>query len=132
MENVPTDLLVKAYIKMRDKRKELSSSFKDADDLIKEQMEVIEATLLDVCKATGAESIKTSVGTVMKGVKTNYWTSDWGSMYEFIKENDSPELLERRVSQSNMKEFLKNNPDKMPKGLNIMSEYSITVRRATS
>lgn len=132
MENVPTDLLVKAYIKMRDKRKELSSSFKDADDHIKEQMEVIEATLLDVCKATGAESIKTSVGTVMKGVKTNYWTSDWGSMYEFIKENDSPELLERRVSQSNMKEFLKNNPDKMPKGLNIMSEYSITVRRATS
>jgi len=132
MENVPTDLLVKAYIKMRDKRKELSASFKDADDHIKEQMEVIEATLLDVCKATGAESIKTSVGTVMKGVKTNYWTSDWGSMYEFIKENDSPELLERRVSQSNMKEFLKNNPDKMPKGLNIMSEYSITVRRATS
>ena len=132
MENVPTDLLVKAYIKMRDKRKELSSTFKDADDHIKEQMEVIEATLLDVCKATGAESIKTSVGTVMKGVKTNYWTSDWGSMYEFIKENDSPELLERRVSQSNMKEFLKNNPDKMPKGLNIMSEYSITVRRATS
>lgn len=132
MENVPTDLLVKAYIKMRDKRKELSSSFKDADDHIKEQMEVIEATLLEVCKATGADSIKTALGTVMKGVKTNYWTSDWGSMYEFIKENDSPELLERRVSQSNMKEFLKNNPDKMPKGLNIMSEYSITVRRATS
>jgi hypothetical protein len=131
MENVPTDLLVKAYIKMRDKRKELSSTFKDADDHIKEQMEVIEATLLEVCKATGADSIKTALGTVMKGVKTNYWTSDWGSMYEFIKENDSPELLERRVSQSNMKEFLKNNPDKMPKGLNIMSEYSITVRRAS-
>jgi hypothetical protein len=131
METVPTDLLVKAYIKMRDKRKELSSSFKDADDHIKEQMEVIEATLLEVCKATGADSIKTALGTVMKGVKTNYWTSDWGSMYEFIKENDSPELLERRVSQSNMKEFLKNNPDKMPKGLNIMSEYSITVRRAS-
>jgi hypothetical protein len=131
METVPTDLLVKAYIKMRDKRKELSSSFKDADDHIKEQMEVIEATLLEVCKATGADSIKTALGTVMKGVKTNYWTSDWGSMYEYIKENDSPELLERRVSQSNMKEFLKNNPDKMPKGLNIMSEYSITVRRAS-
>ena len=131
MENVPTDLLVKAYIKMRDKRKELSSTCKDADDHIKEQMEVIEATLLEVCKATGADSIKTSLGTVMKGVRTNYWTSDWGSMYEFIKENDSPELLERRVSQSNMKEFLKNNPDKMPKGLNIMSEYSITVRRAS-
>jgi hypothetical protein len=51
-------------------------------------------------------------------------------MYEFIKENNNPELLERRVSQGNMKEFLQNNPDKMPKGMNVMSKYSVTVRRA--
>ena len=86
--------------------------------------------LLEVCKASGAKSIRTAFGTAMMGVKTNYMTSDWGSMYEFIKENDSPELLERRISQLNMKEFLENNPDKMPKGMNVMSKYSITVRRA--
>ncbi len=130
MDDVPTDKLVKAYVKMRDKRKEMSAQFKLEDEAIEEQMVAVEAMLLEVCKASGAESIKTAFGTVIRGVKTNYWTSDWDSMYEFIKENDSPELLERRVSQGNMKEFLQNNPDKMPKGMNVMSKYSVTVRRA--
>jgi hypothetical protein len=130
MDDIPTDKLVKAYVKMRDKRKEMSAQYKLEDEAIEEQMNVIEAMLLEVCKASGAKSIRTAFGTAMMGVKTNYMTSDWGSMYEFIKENDLPELLERRISQLNMKEFLENNPDKMPKGMNVMSKYSITVRRA--
>jgi hypothetical protein len=130
MESVSTDKLVKAYIKMRDRRKEIADEFKSKDDLIEEQMDIIESALLEICKVSGAKSIRTVFGTAMMGVKTNYMTSDWGSMYEFIKENNAPELLERRVSQGNMREFLENNPDKMPKGLNVMSKYSITVRRA--
>jgi hypothetical protein len=51
-------------------------------------------------------------------------------MYRFIKEHDAPELLERRIAQGNFKEFLKDNPDKLPEGLNVDSRYSITVRRA--
>jgi hypothetical protein len=29
-----------------------------------------------------------------------------------------------------MGEFLKANPDKMPKGMNVETKYSVTVRRA--
>ena len=51
-------------------------------------------------------------------------------MYRFIKEHDAPELLERRVSQANFKDFLQANPDKLPEGMNVESRYSILVRRA--
>jgi hypothetical protein len=53
-------------------------------------------------------------------------------MYEFIREHDVPDLLERRIAQSNFKQFLEANPDLMPEGVNLESKYSITVRRASN
>jgi len=41
-----------------------------------------------------------------------------------------PELLERRIHQTNIKQFLEENPDLLPAGLNVDSAYSITVRRS--
>jgi len=50
-------------------------------------------------------------------------------MHEFILDNEVPELLDKRVNQSNMKQFLEENPDLVPKGLNVDSEYVVSVRR---
>jgi hypothetical protein len=131
-ETVPlkpsADKLVAVYIKMRDAKAELAKQ----DAVISEQMSVIEAELLEICKATGQEGGRTAKGTFTRSVKTRYWTSDWESMYSFIKEHNALELLEQRVSQNNMKTFLKENPDKLPAGLNVDSKYSITVRRPTN
>lgn len=127
---VPTDKLVKAYIKMRDARAALTKKYEDDDKAIKDQMEIIERMLMDVCKKAGADSIRTTAGTVIRSVKTSYWTSDWESMHNFIKENQALDLLERRIAQRAMKDWLEANPDKMPKGLNTESKYTVTVRRS--
>lgn len=130
-ETIPTEKLVKAYIKMRDARSVLSAEYEAKDEEIKKQMQVIEQHLLEVCKKAGADSVKIhGVGTIIRGVKTQYWTSDWEAMHNFIKENDAVELLERRIAQKAMGEFLQANPDKMPKGMNVDSKYTITVRRS--
>jgi hypothetical protein len=68
----------------------------------------------------------------MRTVKTRYWTSDWESMHKFIMENNMPELLERRISQTTMKQLLQENPDVMPVGMNTDSKYSVTIRRNAS
>lgn len=130
-EVIPTEKLVKAYIKMRDARSALTAEYEAKDEEIKKQMQVVEQHLLDVCKKAGADSVKIhGVGTIIRGVKTQYWTSDWEAMHNFIKENDAVELLERRIAQKAMGEFLQANPDKMPKGMNVESKYTITVRRS--
>jgi hypothetical protein len=41
-----------------------------------------------------------------------------------------PELLEKRIHQTNMKAFLEENPELIPAGLNANSEYSVTIRRS--
>jgi len=130
MDEVSTSKLSSIYLKIRDARSELKAKYEEDDKKLEEQMDVIEAKLLDICKATDADSIKTQAGTVMRRVATRYWTNDWDSMYEFVKENDAYGLFEKRISQTNMKQFLEENPDKFPKGMLLDSAYKITVRRS--
>jgi ATP-dependent Lon protease len=129
MESHNVEQLVKVYIKMRDARQRLQQEFDEADSKIKVQQEAIQQALLELCKETGTDGLKTAAGTVSRTVKTRYWTSDWNSMKNFIKEHDAFELLEQRVHQTNMKSFLEENPNLMPQGMNIDSKYAITVRR---
>lgn len=135
-EDVPIDgavsanKLSKIYLKIRDAREKLSQDYAVADKELQEQLELVESQLLDICKQVGAESIKTPAGTVMRRVATRYWTNDWETMYSFIKENDAVGLLERRISQTNMKQFLEENPNLFPPGMLIDSTYKITVRRS--
>jgi len=132
MTDIPVDKLVAAYIKMRDKRSELLRSYEEEDETIKTQMDMVEGKLLELCKTIGADSLKTQNGTVIRTVKTRYWTSDWEAMHKFILEHKMPDLLEKRVSQSTMKQLLEENPDLMPKGMNIDSRYAVTIRRSSS
>lgn len=126
---MPADKLVKVYIRIRDAKAKLQKEFDEAVGALDVQLDAIEAELLTLCKATGQDGGRTDHGTFTRTVKTRYWTSDWQSMYEFIKNHDALELLEQRVSQGNMKKFLQENPDTLPAGLNVDSKYSITVRR---
>jgi hypothetical protein len=126
---VPTDKLVKTYVKIRDARKELTDQYEKQDNELKESLEIIEAQLLEACKTIGADSIRTPYGTISRTVKKRYWTNDWHSFYAFLKEHEALELLEKRVAQTNMSTFLEENPDLHPPGLNVDSRYSVVVRR---
>jgi hypothetical protein len=121
--------LVTVYIKMRDALVKLQREFDEKEGAIKAQQDIITQALLEMCKEMGAEGLRTPAGSVFKTIKTRYWTSDWGSMKQFIKDNDALDLMEQRVHQTNMKNFLEENPTLMPPGMNVDSRYSITVRR---
>jgi hypothetical protein len=131
-EIAQVDKLVQTYIKIRDAKDTLVREHEQALKSLTDQMEIIEQELLELCKSTGQDGGRTQHGTFTRTVKERYWTNDWDSMYRFIKEHDAPELLERRIAQANFKEFLSQNPDKLPEGINVDSRYAITVRRAKS
>lgn len=131
MDTTNANKLVSVYIKMRDAKDALTREYDLKINELKEQMDVIEQALLEICKSTGQDGGKTAFGTFTRTVKTRYWTNDWDSMYRFIKEHDAIQLLEQRVHQGNMKQFLQENPGTLPEGLNADARYAITVRRAS-
>lgn len=127
--DVSVDKLVSVFIKMRDERDRIKRDMEKQIEDIEEQMKVISAELLNVCKETGADSFRTPYGTAYRTLKERYWTNDWESFHSFIREHQAMELLERRIHQTNMKQFLEENPDLHPAGLQRDREYQITIRR---
>lgn len=128
--NTNVDQLVAVYIKIRDARDEARRAADRVEADFEEQLDTLNREILEICRATGADSIKTSHGTAIRTVKSRYWTNDWEKFYDFMFENNVPELLEKRIHQTNIKQFLEENPDLLPLGLNVDSEHSITVRRS--
>lgn len=125
MSDITADKLVKTYIKIRDKRAELSKQ----DNELEEQQLLIQQELLKICKETGSDGLRTKYGTVSRRISKNYWTSDWESLYKFIKEHDAFHFLHQRISNGNVDKFLEENPDLHPPGLQADASYIVVVRR---
>ena len=127
--SVSLEKLTKVYLKISNKRSQLKKEFDKEEELLVAQQDKIKQALLEHCKEHDVSSVKTSEGLFYRSVRQKYWTSDWESMYEFVLENEIPEFFDKRLNQKNIKQFLEENPDKMPKGLNSDSTYTISVRR---
>ena len=125
MTEPTADQLAKVYVKIRDRRRELE---KQAAEL-KEQEAVLQGELLEICKQQGAQTIRTEYGTVSRRTTKNYWTSDWESFANFIKEHDAFSLLQQRINSTNMAQFLEENPDLLPPGLNAEVTQTVVITK---
>jgi hypothetical protein len=119
--------LTKVYLRIKDARAELATEFKNADKALEEKQEKLKHALLSYCKDEGLESVRTAEGLFYRSVKTRYWAKDWESIYDYVRENDMPELFEKRLSQGVLKSL--DESGELPMGVNIDSEYVLTVRK---
>lgn len=129
MQDAPIEKIVQAYIKIRDTKEKLYQEYKQKNDELEEQMNLLKYKLIEISKETGATSFSTPHGIAYRTVKNRYWTNDWENFYTMMQEHNAMGLLEKRIHQTNMKEFLDQHPDLHPPGLNIDSEYEITIQR---
>ena len=123
------DRLARVYIKMRDKLALLTKEYEAAEEVIKAQQAEIAAAMKDILQAAGGEAIRTSSGTVTLKTTKRFYAQDWEAMGQFILDNAAPYLLEKRIAQKNMQEFLEANPTLVPPGLNTMSELTVSVTK---
>ena len=128
-EQIPMDKLVKVYRRIRDKIQTLTTEYETQVEGLKAQQQEISNAMKDQMMAAGLKSVRTDEGTIMLGHKTRYSTNDWDSFKKFVLEHEVLDLVERRISQLNMAQFLEDNPGLVPPGLNSDSEYTVTVRK---
>ena len=119
--------LVKAYRALRDKRSELKTAFEEQDTVLANKQDTIQGVLLQHCNDNDVTSVKTDEGTFFRQKKVNYWCSDWDNFYKWVVEN-IPEILQKRISQKNLKEYLGEHDD-IPIGLQSNAVYTITVQK---
>lgn len=132
-DNEPSiDQMVLAYRRIRATMDEKETQHKEEMEKLREDLELVSAKLLEICKEQNVDSIKTPNGTLSRRVKSRYWTTDWESMYKVITEHNAPFLLEQRIHNTNMQQFLDENPEAYPPGLQQDRKYVIHVRKPTN
>ena len=125
--------LVKAYLTIRVEREKILHEYEEQDKKLKEDMTLIEQSMLRVCNDTNADSIKTQHGTVIRKLNERFYCNDWDNFRNFVLDNEAVELLERRIHQGNFKEFMsEHQQDGLPPGVNVMREFGIVVRKPAS
>lgn len=131
MAELTAESLTRVFHKIKTTRERLRSEYKAEDQQLEDQQKLIKEKLLSFFKDSEITSLTTEAGRVTRSVKTKYWTSDWDEMYKFVVEHNVPEFFSKSLNQSNVKEFLDDNPDIVPKGLNADSEYVLSIYKPT-
>lgn len=122
------DKMVSAYINIRNAIHEKEQEIKE----LKEKQAAISDAMLELFSDQNVDSMKTKYGTASRRVHSTYWTSDWEAMYNFIRDNDAFHLLEKRIHNGNMREYINENPDdRLPIGLQSNTKYILSVRKST-
>ena len=125
--------LVKAYLTIRSEREKIEAEYKERDMQLKADMAVLEQEMLAGCNDMKVESLRTDSGTVIKSLKERYTCADRDNFNKFVLETGAVELFEARLHQGNFKEFMsERHHEGLPPGVNVMREFTITVRKPTS
>lgn len=128
MENMTADKMALDYITLR-------NIIKDKEEEIKKLKSIqtsISEKMLELCAEQNVDSLKTPQGTISRSVRSHFWTGDWEALYAFVEKHGAMHLLEKRIHNGNMKEFLADNPDLCPEGLQANSSYTVSVRKPTN
>lgn len=123
MSEINAERLAKIYTKIRAKRLELEKQVSE----LQEQQDLVAQEIVELCKEQGVQTMRTEHGTISLRKSRRYWTNDWHSLHQFIKDHDAFALLQQRIHTSNMDQFLEENPDLHPPGLNADTTQTVVI-----
>ena len=117
------------HSKIMDARKKLKQDYETEDQKLKDELSVVDQVLLEHLEGQGGESLRTPQGLITRVIRERFWTTNWAEIYTIIKEYNAPELLEQRIHQTHIRQFIDDHPEAYPKGLNVERAYGIKVTR---
>ena len=123
------DVLVKAYIDLRDRRTQRKADFDTSDASDKDKQEKIEAEFLRRFNDRGIDNVSArGIGTAYKSTRTSATVADWEALLGYIRQSGAWEMLERRVNKTAVEQYRAANED-IPPGVNVRSEIVVNFRR---
>ena len=127
MANVET--IVAAYIQGRDQKAELKAKQAEEMKRFDEALDKLEGMALAALQQAGAESLRTSAGTVYQSTRTSATVADKSAFMDYVKDNSAYDLLDVRANKTAVEDFLSQHQD-TPPGVVIRREVTVGFRRA--
>lgn len=126
-----TDRIVRAYLKIRDARTELKREFDAKDTELKVKAERLATALLAFLNENKIDSAvaKKENATFYRQEKVVPSCADWQTFYNFVREEDAFDALEKRIKVGFVKEYMETHEGALPPGVNVHREYEVRIRR---
>lgn len=129
---IPTiDNVVKAYIQLRNKKAAIEKEAEEKTAMLKAQMMKLEGYIMEQASAQGVTSFKTKHGTAFVATTDFASVADWDATLKFIKEHDTYDMLERRVSKAAIRAYIDMHGS-VPAGVNFGTKLGVNVRKPTT
>ena len=129
-EQLTVDQIIAAYMKLRTDKAKVEAEAKEATKLIKQKMEKLESWIKEKADQDGVTSFKTKHGTAFLTTTDFASVENWDAMLEFVVKNEAYDMLEKRVSKTAVRGFIKENKE-VPPGINYGTRLDVNVRKPT-
>lgn len=123
-----TEEVVRAYIKLRDEKKDIQDRHKEELAPFNDKLKKLEAWLLREMQQQGADSIKTPGGTAYQSTIVKPVVNDWDVLLQHVQDEGLWAMLERRVSKTAVEEYMESTGT-APPGVSISQETFARIRR---
>lgn len=122
--------VIEGYLRLREKKGEISDRHKEELAPINEQMMKLEAFMLNALNAASVDSMAfKGVGTMFKQLVTSVTTEDWEATLAWIKAEEAWEFLEHRVSKTVVQEYAEAKGE-TPPGIKVAQDVVVRVRKS--
>lgn len=121
--------IVSAYIRLRDQKAQLKAEQAKAMAPYDQALEQLEGLALQALNNSGAESMRTTAGTVYTTMRTSATVADKSAFMDFVKDNSAFDLLDVRANKTAVEDFLSQHQD-TPPGVVVRREQTVGFRRA--
>jgi hypothetical protein len=122
------DLLTRAYILLREKKKAMEKEFKERlENEVGSKMAAIEIQLEKHLLETGCDSLPNKFGTPYRTTVTSPKVVDWDACRDFIEENGLQHWYVRKVTKEGVDEYIEAH-NETPPGVTIVRRTNINVR----
>lgn len=118
------DKLIEACIRIKDKKHELADKHREELAPYNEKIKQIEGVIQEKLTTDKLKSLKTESGTAYLSEYVTYKIDNLDEVWQYAKDNNRPELFERRVNKT-----VANEIGEVP-GTERSSIYRLNIRRS--
>jgi hypothetical protein len=119
---------VSSYLKLRNRKGALKAAYEAAAGELEAKMQKFEGWFITKAQEQGVTSFKTKAGTAFLTNTDFANVADWDAALAFIKENDTYDMLERRISKRAVRAYI-DEFGTVPAGITFGSRLDVNVRK---
>lgn len=123
--------VVQRMLDIRERRDALKRAYEAEDVGLKQMYEKGDAFIRQHLQTSGEDGFKINgVATVFTSQRLKASVGDRAAFKDFVLENDAIDLMEFRVSVTNLKEYMEEHDGAVPPGVTARTERTLNIRRS--